>query len=519
MQEKQAWAGSGREPFAGAVADGAAEPQEPMTVSILLRRRSQEEFDRRMALVHAGTSVPALSRADFAREFGADPAQIAIVRGFAQEHGLRVVAEHAERRTVVLAGTVAQFNAAFGIQLQCFRHARGSYRGWTGPLQLPKAMHGFVESVLGLDTRPQARAHFRIRENVVARAASASFTPLQVAAMYGFPAGDGHGQTIAMIELGGGFTASDLASYFANLGIATPPSVVAVGVDGAANAPTGSASGPDGEVMLDIEVAGAIAPGASIAVYFAPNTDAGFLDAITTAVHDTTRAAHIVSISWGGPESSWSAQAMTSFDQAFQDAVALGVTVCVAAGDNGSSDGVASGEHVDFPASSPNVLACGGTNLQGNGSTIAKESVWNDGTGGGATGGGISANFALPTWQSGLSAKLSSGASETLAKRGVPDVAGDADPQSGYNVLVDGQSIVVGGTSAVAPLWSALIARINGARGTPVGFVNPALYTALGAFNDITQGNNGDFAAAKGWDACTGLGSPKGTAVLATLTK
>jgi kumamolisin len=212
--------------------------------------------------------------------------------------------------------------------------------------------------------------------------------------------------------------------------------------------------------MLDIEVAGAIAPAAQIAVYFAPNTDQGFLDTVTTAIHDATNKPSVISISWGGPESSWTQQSMTAFDQAFQDAATMGITVCVAAGDNGSSDG-ASGDNVDFPASSPYALACGGTSVQASNNSITSETVWNDGAQGGSTGGGISSFFALPPYQEGLSAALTAGGARTLANRGVPDVAGDADENTGYDVRVDGSDTVIGGTSAVAPLWSGLIARIN----------------------------------------------------------
>jgi kumamolisin len=266
--------------------------------------------------------------------------------------------------------------------------------------------------------------------------------------------------------------------------------------------------------MLDIEVVGSIAPAANIAVYFTPNTDAGFLDAVTTAIHDTTNKPSVISISWGGPESTWTAQAMTAMDDAFQAAAALGITVCVASGDNGSTDGVSDGkDHVDFPASSPYALGCGGTSLRTTQKSITKEVVWNDGAKGGATGGGMSSFFAAPAWQSGISAKYRSGKSVVLTKRGVPDVAGDADPETGYDVRIDGTDTVIGGTSAVAPLWAALIARINQATGTPVGYLNPQLYKDPKALRDITQGSNGDFKAAKGWDACTGLGTPNGPAL------
>jgi kumamolisin len=190
----------------------------------------------------------------------------------------------------------------------------------------------------------------------------------------------------------------------------------------------------------------------------------------------------------------------------------------VASGDNGSSDGVADGaEHVDFPASSPFALGCGGTRLDVGAGGIAGEVVWNDGAGNGASGGGISTFFALPAWQAGLTAHKLRGEAVPLPKRGVPDVSGNADPASGYDVRIDGTDTVIGGTSAVAPLWAALLARINQASGTTAGYVNPRFYGNPQALRDITSGDNGDFDAATGWDACTGLGSPNGALISALL--
>jgi kumamolisin len=274
--------------------------------------------------------------------------------------------------------------------------------------------------------------------------------------------------------------------------------------------------------MLDIEVAGAVAPAARLVVYFAPNTDAGFLDAISQAAMDTVNKPSILSISWGGPESSWTAQSLQSFNSALQSAAAVGVTVCIASGDNGSDDGVGDGkDHVDFPASSPYALACGGTKLTISGSAISSEVVWNEqASNEGATGGGVSGTFPLPTYQANANVPVSKNPSG-FKGRGVPDVAGDADPSTGYQVQADGQSFAVGGTSAVAPLWAGLIALFNQSEGKSLGYLNPALYQngeSGGAFRDITSGNNGDFKAAKGWDACTGWGSPNGAALLAALS-
>jgi kumamolisin len=496
-----------------------ADPNQSMEVSVLVRRRALPAMRSRVASLSRGDqSAGFLSREQFAQTHGAAPEDFAAVRKFASHHGLGVRLEHAGRRTIVLTGTVAQFSAAFSVQLHTMRHPAGlTYRGRTGTIQLPAELDGVVEAVLGLDNRPQAKPHFRVRsEDHKHRATAVSYTPTQVAALYGFPSGAGAGQCVALIELGGGFVQADLDTYFTGLGVGSP-TVVAVSVDKAENSPTGDANGPDGEVMLDIEMVGAIAPKAKIAAYFAPNTDAGFLDAITTAIHDTTNKPSVISISWGGAESTWTSQAMTAMDEAFQAAATMGITVCVASGDNGSSDGVSSGDHVDFPASSSFALACGGTSLHATKTAITSEAVWNDGSSGGASGGGISAFFPLPTWQTGLTAHKTTGKAVSLTMRGVPDVAGDADPETGYDVRVDGSNTVIGGTSAVAPLWAGLIARINAATGKPAGYVNPLLYGKAGALRDITKGNNGDFEAAKGWDACTGLGSPNGASLSTTL--
>ncbi len=211
---------------------------------------------------------------------------------------------------------------------------------------------------------------------------------------------------------------------------------------------------------------------------------------------------------------------MTAFDTMLQDAAALGVTVFCASGDNGSGDGAGDGlAHTDFPASSPHVVACGGTRLSGGADGITAEVVWNQGSAGGATGGGISDTFDVPAWQAGAAVPPSANPGGRRG-RGVPDVSGDADPQTGYRVRVDGQDTVVGGTSAVAPLWAGLTALLNQALGRQVGFLNPELYGAVlagGGFRDIIDGDNGAYSAGPGWDPCTGLGSPRGGAILAAL--
>jgi kumamolisin len=517
-------AGSERRAYRNAHATGPADPRERVEVSVLVRRRPGSDLAAHATAIGAGRARH-MTHAEFDEAFGAADEDLATVAFFAHKHGLTELDRHAGRRTMRFAGTVAQCNAAFGVELQNYDYEGGTYRGRVGSISLPDTVHDLVEAVLGLDNRPAASPHFRKKKpkpapGPTATAAPAgTFTPLDLASLYQFPAGDGAGQCIAIIELGGGYKTADLATYFASVGVTAPPTVTAISVDQATNTPAPGSNSPDGEVMLDIEVAGALAPGTHIAVYFAPNTDAGFLDAITTATHDTANAPSVMSISWGGPESSWTAQATSAYDSAFQAAVALGITVLVASGDSGSTDGVTDGaDHVNFPASSPNVTACGGTTLTASSTGIESETVWNDLAGGdGATGGGVSAVFALPVWQQGLVTTTADGTAP-LAMRGVPDIAGDADPQTGYQVRVDGQDETIGGTSAVAPLWAGLIARINAITGTKAGLINPLLYKTPAALRDITAGNNGTFLAAAGWDACTGLGSPIGTAVESALS-
>jgi kumamolisin len=242
------------------------------------------------------------------------------------------------------------------------------------------------------------------------------------------------------------------------------------------------------------------------------------------AIHDDVNKPSSISISWGNPEKNWTRQAMHSMDQAFQTAAALGVTICCAAGDAGSGDEnpddlAQAGEkpdglaHADFPASSPFALACGGTRLAATASAITSETVWDDDPLRSATGGGVSDVFAPPAYQANAGVPPSANPGKRKG-RGLPDVAANADPQTGYRVRVDGQEFVIGGTSAVAPLCAGLIARLNQALGHPVGFLNPLLYGAHGAnkvCRDVTSGSNGAYHAKPGWDPCTGWGSPIGT--------
>jgi len=485
---------------------------------VLRRRGAPDAADLEQVALAGGLTPDAL-----AAGYGAAPQDVELVTTTLAGLGVEVVSVDAPSRRVRVAGSAALLGRVFGTTLDAVT-SRGPtgevlpHRHRTGGLSVPADLDGVVTAVLGLDDRPQARAHYRTTAaDSAAVSAPAGFTPLQLGTVYRFPPGtDGVGQGVAIIELGGGFAQSELDTYFAGLGI-TGPTVHAVGVDGAANKPGADPQGADGEVLLDIEVVGALAPGAAVSVYFAPNTDAGFLDAISQAAHATPTPA-AMSISWGQSEDAWTGQARTAFDQAFADAAALGISVTAAAGDDGSTDRATDNRsHVDFPAASPHVLACGGTRLTADPTTgaVTSETVWNNGAGHGATGGGVSDTFPRPTWQSTVAVPGSG--------RGVPDVAAVADPQTGYQVRVDGTNLVIGGTSAVAPLWAALIARLAQATGHRLGLLHPVLYrgatttTAPPGFRDITTGTNGAYTAVPGWDPCTGLGVPNGTALLTTL--
>ena len=507
--------GSEREPIPGARRARRQNDAERVELTLVLRRRSlPSEFPD---VIGEGRQRPTertyLSREEFAVRHGARADDLERVKEFARVHHLELGAISVGGRTVQVAGPAHVLARLFGTKLERWSYPGGEYRGRTGSLTLPKELEGAVVAVLGLDNRPQARPHFR-RHRAVAPS-DVSYRPPTVAAAYDFPAGtDGSGQTIGLLELGGGFSAADLASYFAVLGLPAP-SVTVVSVDGAQNTPTGDPNGPDGEVELDLEVAGSTAPGARLVTYFAPNTDQGFLDGITQSIHDSTNRPSVLSISWGGPESSWTAQARAAIAAACEDAATMGISILVAAGDSGASDGGPSGTlTVDFPASSPFVTSCGGTRLLLSEGRIASEVVWNEtALGEGATGGGVSQVFPRPSYQSGANVPA---APNGFAGRGVPDVAGDADPTTGYSVLVDGAGTVIGGTSAVAPLWAALLARVNQSLGAPVGFANPLLYTPadVASFHDIVSGNNDGYTAGPGWDPCTGWGTPDGNRLL-----
>lgn len=512
--------------FPGATVAARARADEVAEVTVVVKAPNSSPSISSFLSDMAGLGVrdrQYLSQQALGQIYGASTADLKKIERFASLNQLSVVGAGPSRRAVTLLGTVGNLGKAFNVELATYRSSRGTYRGYSGPVQVPQELASLVQGVFGLSTRPQSTFHLRKKQAVPSSAQGRSrtgtgtappvYTPVEVSKLYKFPTDvDGKGQCIGIIEFGGGYRMDDLKTYFQQLGIATP-NIVSVSIGGAFNAPTGDPNGPDAEVALDIEVAGAIAPAAQIVVYFAPNTSLGWVRGVSAAIHDSFHKPSVISISWGGPEETWSRQSLRVLNSQFQAAAAMGITICCAAGDNGSSDGVPGTlAHVDFPASSPYVLACGGTRLEGSNDTIAAESVWFDGPNS-ATGGGISSFFALPSYQKGANVPVSVNPPHK-AGRGVPDVAGDADPNTGYRVRVDGSDFVIGGTSAVAPLWAGLLALVNQKIGKSSGYLNPRLYkqgVSGGGFNDITHGSNGAYNAGPGWDPCTGLGSPVGT--------
>jgi kumamolisin len=465
---------------------------------------------------HTKQAVDPLERATvtivFRARCGMPMSAYADLGAWARAQQLEVAGMDFKARTVRLTGTLDALQTAFATELTQCRTSEGKeFRSREGMVSVPGSLHPYVLAVLGLSTRPIAKPYIRrpLTDQPEALPASEVARSYHVTNKY-----DGTGETIALIELGGGYVQSDIDMYFGKFG-GKKPTVFAVPVGGAQNAPDGD--GADDEVALDIQVAGSVAPGAKIAVYFAVNTDQEFLDAINKAIYDSGTS--VISISWGGPESDWTPQAMKAFDAAFAEAQRLGIPVLAAAGDNGGSDG-ATGKNVDFPASSPSVIGCGGTRLvlKPDGS-VQMQSEWNDGVQGGGGGGGLSKVFPRPSYQE-----------ASLPARGVPDIAANADPDTGYPIVVGAQWQVVGGTSAVAPLMAGFVCLWRQAMrekwpATPFPPLLPLLYKAPNTcFWDVRQGNNnydgqGGYSAGPGYDLCTGLGTPLGNAMLAFLEK
>jgi kumamolisin len=516
-------AGSQRQPLPGAYPAGPLDLSEPAAVTVVLRRRAPlpEELM---------TGPVQLSRGELAARYGADQADVALVTEVLTAYGLAVwtTVDDGSRRASI-EGDLGTLVEAFGADLSLVSSehpdgtGRATHRYRTGPLHIPAELDGVVTAVLGLDERPQARPCVRVSEVGSAVPSTIRFllNPWEMGLIYEFPQGaNGSGQTIAILEFGAEFSQDQADRYFAFLKTGRP-SLLKVSVQGAASVPVVKDQlGGDApfSAMASVAMAGVLAPGAAQLVYYAPNTERGFFDAISDAVY-ATAVPTVVSIGWGEAEDSWTPQARVAINEVLADAAALGVTVCVAAGDHGSGSARSDAQsRVYFPASSPYALACGGTSLVTERATEGgtSEVVWP------GTGGGVSDVFALPPWQAsaGIPPQIDGGG----FGRGVPDVAANADPASGYPILDSQDPAGFGGTATVAALWSALVCLLAQATGSRLGFLQPLLYEGISpgitppGFRAITQGNNGAYRAGPGWNACTGLGSPNGGELLQRLT-
>ena len=477
---------------------------------------------------------------------GSDPASIARIEAFAQAHSLVVLRSDPASARLTLGGTVTDVSTAFGVDLFDYVHPTlGKFHARTGPVSVPSELDGDITGVFGFNNHRILRRYPRFKNSQKAGISNTSrawFVPTELADVYNFPSADAKDQCIALLEFGGGVEDSDLTAYFEKIG-QPKPNVQVVALDGVSTDP---AADPDstGEVMLDIEVVGALAGGAKVAVYFATFDEKGLIDALSAVIADKANNPGVVSVSWGWDENQpfqsgvlWSPAAIDHVNHSLLAAAQIGITVCVSTGDDGSEAQIKDGRaHVNFPATSPYALAVGGTSLHAKktskGLNHITEVVWNDGPGDG-TGGGISDLTPVPDWQTGIvPPSINPG---HFAGRGIPDVAANADPKTGYLVMSGGQFGIVGGTSASAPLWASLITRINTLMGSRVGNFNALLYSKFGPasaapggpnspLRDIVSGNNdtdqlldGQFAAGNGWDACTGWGVPNGANLLAAL--
>jgi kumamolisin len=532
---------------------GKSDAAARLRVSVYVRRNPAYPLAASSIADRLGAQPPRartyLTDEQFNEVFGADPAELKQVEAWAARARLTVASSSVPHRRVVVEGSVADVEKAFGVELNEYEHPRiGRYRGRAGAVHVPANLSGVIEGVFGLDNRRVGRSR---RRPCPARAVDAAsraqvankfpgaFFPTDVAKAYDYPAFDGSGQNVAVMAFNGagspdprgGYKLASLQTYFTKVLGLPMPSFTDVVVHGPGNVP-----GPDtnassnrgdstGEVMLDLCAVGAIVPAAKIFVYFTEFTSQGWLDAINDIIAGPNNIS-VVSISYGNPEDdpqgAWTKMGVTQVNQVFQAAAAKGITVCVASGDDGSADEPQTTRaHVDFPASSPYVLGVGGTKLVVSGASVS-ETVWNEELiGEGAGGGGVSAIFAKPSYQAAVNVPPAANAPHTIG-RGVPDVAAIADPETGVVVIhVDGKKLEsIGGTSAAAPIWAALIVRVNQGLKARCGYLNPVLYQKAksGVLRDITTGNNGAYKATKGWDACTGLGAPGGKKLLSALS-
>jgi kumamolisin len=485
-----------------------------------------------------------LTPAELAQKFGAKQADADKVAKSLAKFGLKVEDVALETRSMTVSGTARAMEAAFKPGLAMMRSARdGEYRGRQGAIQIPAELKGVVTGVFGLDQRRMARR----KSDATASASHAStlspLAPADLEQRYNFPPGDSEGQSIAIAEFGGGYFADDVTVY-CNKFQRSVPNVQAVAIDAPAYTLQQTLAlppqqrrevlGDSVEVMMDVEIICGLCPKASISVYFSSFDQRGWVDLLNRVI---TAKPVALSCSWGLAEDdpSWSANAVAAIDDRLNAARLLGITTCVSSGDDGSGDQIDDGRaHIDFPSSSPNALGVGGTMLTKSGSTIGEVTWWESpgerAGGGGATGGGVSTVFSRPAWQNVKVKSLNAG---SIDGRVAPDIAALSGPPL-YDLIFVGKDAPNGGTSASAPLWAALIARINAKlpAAKQQRFLTPLLYQNGGSgqpvgkssSRDITSGNNASnpdpgkgYKAGPGFDAVTGWGVPDGVKLLNSL--
>jgi kumamolisin len=440
------------------------------------------------------------------------------IRRFAERHNMKVLNVNFLSRSVTLRARASEAEDAFSTKLVRVDDDGGGRHCPTCRPKLPSPLTKIAHAVVGMDTRMPKFGRLRSR---VEAGNGPGLYPSQIAKLYGIAtAGRGAGQHIAIIEPAGGYDPHDVEAACDAMKVPMP-TIAAVNVGRGRNA-SGVNPKADREVALDLQVLAGIVPEARITVYFTELSEPGLVAGLCKAVHGSSPLPSVIIVTWGQPEEFWHAR--EGFDAVLQDAMRLGITVVAAAGDDLATEAVNDGKvHVDYPASSPYVLACGGTTvaLDANQANIAAEVVWND-RGRHGTGGGISGIYAVPDFQAGIA--LPASLNDGKRGRGVPDVAAAAAEINGYRIKLGGTDVVASGTSAVVPLWGALIALINEQRGATLGFVNSRLYQSKDLLKTIESGDNVDaafglgYTAGASWSACTGLGAPKGAALLAALT-
>ncbi len=504
---------SSRNQRRGAVPGRRIDPTTVVPFSVRLRPRGYH-LASVQALTLAAEALPAdrtmVDREAFLAAHDADPSERAAIVQYLLDRGCTVEDDHAWC-AIHGSGQVRDIERAFGVELRTFTSASGTYRSYEGPIVLPARLAIPVLGVFGLDDRGDAVPH------TIAGTDDPAVAYEALEKRYRFPAGlDGEGRHVALLHFGGGFNPHDLAAACAARG-ASVPRIDIVRIDGMTGIPgKRGEEAYDREIALGVQIVAALAPAARQTLIVAPNDERGYLDAFAKAIFLPQRP-DTIAMGYGFAEARWSAAFVRALEDLLAAAAMLGITVVASSGDTGSADPDAPGgdPHVQYPASSPLVLACGGTQFDP--STVAAQEVWNHR---GASGGGISARFSVPTWQR-MWRHFSAGESLESLGRGVPDVAAHADPGCGFPIVCNGRTIVVGGTSAAAPLWAALLARVAQRVGTSLGYVNPILYAqnAEGSpCESVVVGTNGAYRATAGWNPCTGLGTPNGDSLLRAFT-